>query len=270
MKRRFRLSLWALVLIASGAACARAPQVSFNFQIRAPKAKRALPALMVFGGFESAGQVLDLLPRREDIVMASFDYPFQGSRKFQFPRTIKEGPMLKQSLIDTVSGIRKLREKLAADSTVDPKRIAVIGASFGSPFALAAAQADPNLQTVFIIHGFTDTTAVLKHRLGQILGPSLGLLTPFASWTLSHAITAYLDPPASRQVKLQPHQRVVVFAAKGDQFIPAEATQQMKASLQSSGAQVEWNEMSGGHIGPGSEKMIAGLVSKISTYLGIQ
>lgn len=208
---------------------------------------------MVFGGFEEAGKVLDVVPKRDDVALASFDYPFHGHRRIQWPDTLFESLQLRDALHAVPEGILGLRHALSENIAIDPKKIGVIGASFGSPFAIEAAARDPEIRWVVIIHGFADIRATLASRLN--LPP---LLAKLCAWALTEIFS--LPEPTEWAPKLHPGQHVLVFAARDDRFIPKRSTEALRKALSKSKATVEWIETPGGHVGPGSSSLIQSML----------
>src|SRR5262245_8590213 len=105
-----------------------------------------LPTLLVFGGFERAGEVLSLLypATTARVAFASFDYPFTAPRRIEFPKSLRSLPEAKALYPSTVRGILSLLSELKRRPELDPARIVLIGASFGAPFALGAAARSPD------------------------------------------------------------------------------------------------------------------------------
>ncbi|MGK5086419.1 hypothetical protein WDW86_02580 [Bdellovibrionota bacterium FG-2] len=134
--------------------------------------KNKSPAILVFGGFQNAAKVLDLLTPHlaklgiTDVVLASFDYPFDPPRKFEFPGSLKLAPQAKQMIHQTVDGIDALRVHLINKWNVDPHRITLIGASLGAPFTALAAQPGLFPGLVFV-HGFGEIQKTAQFQLEQ-------------------------------------------------------------------------------------------------------
>src|SRR5436305_13565773 len=67
----------------------------------------------------------------------------------------------------------------------DALRTIVVGASFGAPFALAAAAQDPSISGVVLIHGFGDIPGTGRFRILQSWKSRFGPLTNPLAWLLS-------------------------------------------------------------------------------------
>ncbi len=234
-----------------------------------PHSKGPLPVFLIFGGFEEAGKVLELLNPQVPSILASFDYPFQGHRRFVFPDSLGQISDFKASIDLTLVAIDRLVEKLRTLSFVDQDRIAIVGASFGAPFAIRGAARNPHLTTIIVVHGFADVPKAIEHRLNQLWSNRLGSFTPFAAWAVSRAARIYLDPPEPMidGPKLQAHQKVLVVEAIEDRFIPADSRLKLLKALQSSSAQVTHLPMPGDHLQPGSEKLIEEIMAHALDWL---
>jgi dienelactone hydrolase len=122
---------------------------------------------MLFGGFQGAARVLDLIDGAKlppSVLLASFDYPFKPPRRFSFPGSLQYAPDVKRMMSETVEGIVWLARELARRPDVDPNRITVIGASLGAPFVIEAAAREPLIRGVALIHGSGGCSACVAKR----------------------------------------------------------------------------------------------------------
>jgi dienelactone hydrolase len=242
-----------------------------------------LPAILLFGGFEHAAEVLDLVHPRVPVVMASFDYPFEGSREFRFPQTLWEAPALRRSVPATIEGIRLLARWLSAQPRVDAERLAIIGASFATPFVVAAAADEPEIRALVLVHGFGDVRGTLEHRLSQVFelrlgGAQAGAMSS-APWrtSLAHALARpaawlidsflALPQPSEQAARLGPNQSVLMIEATEDQFIPPESRRALLDGLRRSRARVDHFTMPGGHLMPGSRALIERIMGTATGWM---
>jgi dienelactone hydrolase len=232
---------------------------------------RKLPALLVFGGFEEAGRVLELLDPKIPVVLASVDYPYRGPRRFEFPGTLREAPRLRRAARDMTAAVEALASEIARVPEVDPSRLGVIGASFGAPFALeAAANLGARMRYVILVHGFADAAGTIEHRLHQIWSDRLGWLARPAAWLTARLIWAYLGAPdpGESAARLAAGTRAVMIEATEDRFIPRPARERLWERLRASRAQVSRIAMPGDHVQPGSDALIAEIMRKVERWLG--
>jgi dienelactone hydrolase len=230
-----------------------------------------LPALLVFGGFESAGQVLSLLApvKGAAVALASFDYPFSAPRKLEFPGSLSALPEARALYPSTVLGILSLIDELKKRPEIDPDRIVLIGASFGAPFVLGAAARSASAAGVVIVQGFGRMPETAEHALMRSWGRRYGSWMRPAAWLLSRALWLYLGIPSPEDSarSLGPEKRVFVIASEEDSFIPRESSESLWEAVRSSRARARLETMSGGHLMPGSETLIASMIARVEAWM---
>ncbi|MEW6057794.1 MAG: acyl-CoA thioester hydrolase/BAAT C-terminal domain-containing protein [Bdellovibrionota bacterium] len=231
------------------------------------KTKEKTPTLLVFGGFERAARVLELVKPSIPIIAASFDYPFSPPRRFEFPQSFRHAPEAKRAVQDTLKGIRLLKSYLHQRPDVNKTQTLILGASFGAPFALAAAAEDPDITGVILIHGFAQIPETLEQRLAQRLQPRFGLLGEVLAKLVTSIGWWYLEAPSPEEsiANLKSHQRVLMVSAEKDNLLPKTSVDALWHSLEHSQAQVERVQTNGDHIQAGASSLIkevSGLVTQ--------
>ncbi|MGH6960527.1 MAG: alpha/beta hydrolase family protein, partial [Dongiaceae bacterium] len=224
--------------------------------VRVPEAGAGrLPALMVFGGFRRAASVLDRVQTGRPVVWATFDYPFEPPRKFSFPRSLANAPEARAAIHGSFEGIEKLYLALAQHPRVDPARITVVGASAGAPFATVGAARQP-IPGVILVQGMGDVTAVIENLIARKYRAKYGDWVQTPSRWVAEWINWYCEIPdmAAQARQFRAGQKVVLFTATQDDFIPKPATESLWAALQQSGAQVERIDIEGIHLGVGDDR----------------
>ena len=225
------------------------------------EAKGRLPVVMLFGGFQDAAEVLDLVHTPVPLIWASFDYPYDPPRKFIFPNALGHLPAFKQAVADTFDGIAKLNAALRVHPRVDPARISIAGASAGAPFAVIGG-ARNQIPGVIIVQGFADLPRVIAFQLERRWVPDYGEWTRWpASW-LAHLLVWGLDlpEPGDYAPQLTGNQRALMVTAAEDDMIPPESTAALWAALQTSGATAEKIQLPGGHLRGSRTGLIARII----------
>ncbi len=224
-------------------------RIEARIRIPAVAAAAPYPALMLFGGFRGAARVLEAVPEDVPLIVASFDYPFEAPRRFRFPQSLGDLPALGRGIDDTRDGIAQLTAHLRAHPKVDARRISIVGASLGAPFAVNAA-VDLQLPGLILVHGFGDLRRVIAHQFVYKLEPRLGAWVRWPSWGLANALTwgLQLPRPESDARRLGPGQRVLMLNAQEDQRIPRQAVETLWQGLQASSAQVARRDHEGPHL----------------------
>lgn len=231
--------------------------------------EKKLPALLVFGGFEDAAHVLELLEPKMPVVVGSFDYPFKPPRRFEFPESFKYAPEAKRAIQDTISGIGELVAALRKRPDVDPARIATVGVSFGAPFALAAAANDPSIPSLVLVQGFGAVPYTVEQLLDEKWQPYLGFLAQPAAWLVANLGWLYLDAPSPEDsaAKLAPTQRVLMITAENDTRLPKLSTESLWSALSRSRPKHEKITLPGDHLAPNSDKLIAEITGIVEEWL---
>jgi dienelactone hydrolase len=220
------------------------------------------PAIMIFGGFEEAGKVLSLVTPKVPVVLASFDYPFDPPRKFEFPESLQFLPDARRAVRETFEGMQELYNTLRLRHDVDLAKISLVGASFGAPLAVTAAANEPGISGLIVVQGFAQVPEVAMHQLLRKWQPIFGRFAKPLAWVLTHAGWLYLGAPAPEASAklLSLRQRVLFITAESDSFVPVEASDALWNAIEESSSQRHREIMKGDHLTPGSEA----LVEKIS------
>jgi dienelactone hydrolase len=227
-----------------------------------------VPVFMIFGGFESAGKVLELIHPHGPVALASFDYPFTSSRKFELRDGIQSLMEARELFPKTVQGILGLAEHLKKMPEIDPHQIIAIGASFGSPFVLGAAARNPGISRIVIVHGFARVPDTAEHVILRSWLPKYGWGARPAAWLLSRLGWLYLrkETPEEDAQKLAPTQSVLMISAKDDSFIPSSSSTALWDAIQKSRADKSRDIMPGDHLMPGAGRLIDQIVWKVEAW----
>lgn len=123
-------------------------------RVRSPKQKGPrYPALLVMNGFDTGKDVISVFRSTEAAVLISFDWPYEGKRKFKGADIGPFLPRIRQAIIQSVSVVLTVTDYLASREDVDPEKLFLVGASFGAPFAVDAASVDPRIKAVILLYG---------------------------------------------------------------------------------------------------------------------
>jgi len=233
-----------------------------------PKKKEKYPLCLVFGGFENAATVLDLLKPKVPIALATFDYPYRIPHKVTVLQAVKLAPQARRSVHATREAVIPFTERLLTDSRIDPKRVFIIGASFGAPFVISVAES-PLFKAVILLYGFNDVESTISHLLQRRWERGIGFLSTPAAWISARAITLYLQfPELSAHIRRwDDHKSVLVITGKADEFIPSEVTQKLITEIKKSGAKATFIELEGNHLRPGAEAQLADLTMRVTNWL---
>lgn len=219
-------------------------------ELRRPERTLApLPAVLLFGGFQGTAEILDHIGADTPTLRASFPYPWQPPRRVgwrEIPAVLRD---FERAVADTTDGIVRLAELLRARPDVDPARITVVGASFGAPFAVMAAQraAIPGL---VVVQGFGQAERVIGRQFAWHVarrhGPVRARLAGWLGWALASAMDL---PSIERHARaLRRSQQVLMIDAAGDERVPPAAADALWHALRLSGARIERIALPGAHL----------------------
>lgn len=142
-------------------------QVSFRV-VREAKTAAPLPVLLILGGHRTGANAVDLFSDVGQRAIIGFDYPYDGPEKVDgvipIARTI---PLARQAILDTIPAVSLILDWLVAQAWVDKKRIVIVGASLGVPFAASAAARDGRIAGVMLVHGAADTRLWLEVQVAR-------------------------------------------------------------------------------------------------------
>jgi dienelactone hydrolase len=212
------------------------------------------PALMLFGGFRHAAQVLDKVRAPRPVAWATFDYPFEPPRKFRFPSSLAHAPEARAAIHGSFEGIQKLYHALRQHPRIDAARITVVGASAGAPFATVGAAREP-IPGVILVQGMGDVPLVIGHLIARRYRAKYGAWVDTPAHWLGRWIAWYCDIPdiAAQARRLRASQKVLMFTAAQDDFIPPAATEALWEGLEDSHAIHERIDLPGLHLGVGDD-----------------
>jgi predicted esterase len=228
--------------------------LSFPERSRAP-----LPVIVVLAGFETGAEALGLLRPDVNAIYVATDYPYKAPNERGVVKDLRELPAIKKAILRTDLALDALIEKLRRDPRVDARKITVVGASFGAPFAITAAVRNPAITGVILIHAFGRVDLAFAEQLMNEWGR---WSYPFA-WSLGKLAWGYLgyEAPEDEARKLKPHQHVFYIHADADEQLPCESIVSLQDALAKSQAQVTTARSQGGHLGPGKMQMIDALMA---------
>jgi hypothetical protein len=233
------------------------------------KAREPLPALMLFGGFQHAAQVLDRVKVDRPVAWATFDYPFEPPRKFRFPSSLQYAPQMRDAIHGSFDGVVKLHRALQARPDIDPRRISVIGASAGAPFATVGA-ARSEIPGVILVQGFADVTRVVQNAFARKYRAKYGAWVDWPALWLAMLVTWYCDVPdiAAHARQLRPSQRVLLFTSANDDYVPKAASDALWTALENSPSVHERIELTGSHLGVGDDsQLIADILQRAIKWM---
>ncbi|MBN1350637.1 dienelactone hydrolase family protein [candidate division KSB1 bacterium] len=137
--------------------------LTIQCMVRVPKdSTQKYPALLVMNGFDTGRHVIELFNSIEKAVLISFDWPYEGKRKFRGADIGPFLPKIRSAIIRAVSVVLEVIDYLQTRADVDQEKIFVVGASFGAPFAVDAAAVDERIKAVILLYGGGDISLLIQ------------------------------------------------------------------------------------------------------------
>jgi len=193
-------------------------QVSFRV-IRDAKTDTPLPVLMILGGHRTGSDAVELFGDVGHRSIVGVDYPYDGPDKVKGVIPIARAiPLARQAFLDTVPAVSLLLDWLVEQTWVDKKRIILVGASLGVPFAATAAARDRRITALMLVHGAADNRLWLEVEVARRIDTEL-LHYPLATILYWLAYGPVLD--TRKHVATISPRPVLIIAARDDERTPA-------------------------------------------------
>lgn len=230
---------------------------------------RKVPAIILFGGFNTGAEAISLFDPPEPVYLVSFQYPFQGPRKFVFPRDLHYVPKAREALHVTIQSMHQLVKWVSQWPQIDSKRIILAGASFGAPFVSIVAGNDPAVSGLILIHGFADIPAAVAFSLGNRWRPKLGRFADPLAWLTGHFLwwLTGLEKPEDSLARMRASQRVLLLTAAQDDLLPPRSVAALRTALSKSAAIWQEKTLPGTHMRPGEKIVIDSLLDESISWL---
>lgn len=194
-------------------------KVSFRV-IRDAESDSPLPLLIILGGHRTGSDAVDLFGDVGRRAIVGVDYPYDGPDKVKgvlpIARTI---PLARQAFLDTVPAVSLILDWLVEQTWVDEKRIILVGASLGAPFAATAAARDQRITGLMLVHGAADNRLWLEVQVARRTD------TEFLHYPLSILLYWLAYGPVldtSKHVASVAPRPVLIIGASDDERTPAD------------------------------------------------
>ena len=222
----------------------------------APERRRLF---LILGGHTRGKGAGALIADTRGSIVASLEYPFDGDHSAKGWRVLAEVPAIRRTFYDTPPAVSLALDHLLARPDVDPARVELVGASFGTPFATIAAARDTRVTRLWLAHGGGDPYALIEQGLKREIS-----FTPVRVWA---ALTGTLLISGPRlapeawigQVSPRP---VVMLNAEDDEKIPRHSVDVLWAAAREP-KELVW--LPGQHMRGSRPEVLERLVSEVMT-----
>lgn len=140
-----------------------------------------LPAIVLVAGRETGREAASVIPGPIDGVVLAVEYPEAIPMELHGGWLLRRLPALRRSAYRMPGILRGAARFLAARPEVDSTRIALVGVSFGVPFATPAGK-DPIFRGVALHHGGADLNLLLATNLPVENGFLRAVVARLGAW----------------------------------------------------------------------------------------
>jgi len=146
-------------------------------------AENGLAGVVLVAGRETGRQAAQVVPGPLEAAVLAVEYPDALPEELTVRTMVKGLPEIRESALRVPGILRSAAEFLAAEPEVDRGRLALVGVSFGVPFA-AAAGSDSIFRAVALHHGGGDLYLLFRANLPVESGLMRAVAARFLSWYL--------------------------------------------------------------------------------------
>jgi len=222
-------------------------------------AVRRRPVFMILGGYRTGDRAATLIPNTHGNVVAALAYPYEGDLGMKGLAVVPAVPALRRAILDTPAAIMLALDYLLSRPDVDPTRIELVGASFGTPFATMAGALDQRVTRVWSLHGAAWPYDQIELNLRRSIG-----FAPVRKLVAGLATLLASGPrfePADWAPRISPRPFIMI-NARHDERMPREAIDALWAAAKEP-KELLWLE--GPHMQSNRREVLAALVETVLT-----
>jgi hypothetical protein len=197
-------------------------------RLRVPRRKTSpFAGVLLLGGWERGRTVVDF-PGLEEFfnrgLLMSMDYPLERTTRLGF----RDLPRVRRAAFDAVASVLLMVDYLETRPDVDPRRVVLIGVSFGSPFAVVAGGLDERVKAVASLYGGGELGPTFAHLIKRERPFRDAFWGPAAAALLGRAGAALLAPlEPGRYVGLISPRPILFINGKEDDLIPPRSAESL-------------------------------------------
>lgn len=186
---------------------------------RPPVEADGWPGVVLVAGRETGRRAAQVVPGPLEAVVLAVEYPAEVPTELEPGPLLDALPEIRRSAYRVPGVIVSAGRFLAAEPDVDPSRIALVGVSFGVPFAAPAAR-DTLFRGVALHHGGADLRLLLEANLPIESGLLRSLAARFGAWYLGAL------EPARYVGDISPRPLLLINGTR-DELVPRESAERL-------------------------------------------
>ncbi len=225
----------------------------------AEKLEAGLPAVVLVAGRFAGREAAAMIPGPLETVMLAVEYPQAIPPRMSVREWLQALPAIRRSARQMPGILRGAAHYLAAEPGIDPERIALVGVSFGVPFATVAGK-DSIFRGVALHYGGANLASLFRANLPIENDWMRGAVAGFAGWW-------FRDMDPARHVAAISPTPLLLINATGDVQIPRESALRLAKRAK---PPVHHIWLPYGHLTSGQSAVIREVADSTFRYFGFQ
>ena len=216
-------------------------------------------AAVMLGGLGTGDRAALLLPDSLGVDALALDWPWRGPKRMSGLGFVARMPAIRHALLHAPAALAHGAEAMRRERS--PTRIALLGASLGSPIAVAAlrlSQAD----ALVLVDGMADLEALFDSELRRMLPhPWLAAVLAPPAAALAARLVDALEP--LRHAVAAERMPVLLVDAEAEDRYPPRSVRALHAMLPSA----ERSTHPGAHLRPEDPEQVRAIIQKVDGWL---